>query len=356
MTILVDIKKNLGNFKLNVLFEARDEILALLGASGCGKSMTLKCITGIVKPDEGVIVVNGSTLFDSKKGINLTPQKRNVGLLFQNYALFPNMTVEENIMAVLTRVKKAKDAQARFRSLCERFYITGLERHYPAQLSGGQQQRVALARIMASDPSIIMLDEPLSALDSYLRWQLELELIQMLEDFPATTLYVSHNRDEVFRICDRVCAMSAGHAEKVCSTEELFEKPSSLAAAFLSGCKNYSCIETRGQDVVFAKDWGIELLCAERVPANAAYIGVRAHFIAPVRAGEGQNIVPCRVLRVVQDVFSTIIMLLPQGAAPCGNDYAKIRMEIPKEEAKGIREGDTVSVKIQPRDIMLLKR
>ena len=200
MSALVKFRKKFGAFSLSVDFEAEDEVLALLGGSGCGKSMTLKCIAGIVTPDEGKIVVDGVTFFDSERGVNLKPQQRRCGLLFQNYALFPNMTAKQNIMTVLRRGSgRCENSEARYREIAEKFFITGLEEHYPSQLSGGQQQRVALARIMASDPAIIMLDEPLSALDSYLRWQLELNLQRTLAEFPGTTLYVSHNRDEVYR-------------------------------------------------------------------------------------------------------------------------------------------------------------
>jgi molybdate transport system ATP-binding protein len=203
MSLYVKIKKSLGEFSLNVEFEAGNEVLALLGASGCGKSMTLRCIAGVVKPDEGKIVLDGETIFDSEKKINLPPQKRHVGLLFQNYALFPNMTVEQNIRTVLARAGRSQNDREHLASLMKSFYIEGLEDHYPSQLSGGQQQRVALARIIASGPKIIMLDEPLSALDSFLRWQLEQELMRLLESYPGTTLYVSHNRDEIYRICEK---------------------------------------------------------------------------------------------------------------------------------------------------------
>ena len=217
MSIHVDIKKSFGGFTLDVAFEADSEVVGLLWASGCGKSMTLKCVAGIVRPDEGRIVVNGVTLFASEKRIDLSPQKRRVGLLFQNYELFPNMTVEQNIMTVLKsgggRSPGGESIPERASRLMEKFHLKGLERHYPAQLSGGQQQRAALARIMAGKPALLMLDEPLSALDSYLRWQLEGELLQILEEFEGPTLYVSHNRDEVYRLCKKVCVMNLGRSD-----------------------------------------------------------------------------------------------------------------------------------------------
>ncbi len=173
----VYIKKNLGKFDLDISFEAENETRALLGASGSGKSMTLKCIAGIEKPDEGFISLNGRVLFDSKKNIDLSPRLRKVGYLFQQYALFPNMTVLRNVITgVRDKDKDKATAMRKAREKLELMRLTGLEDKYPYQLSGGEQQRVALARILANEPELLLLDEPFSALDSYLRWQLELEL------------------------------------------------------------------------------------------------------------------------------------------------------------------------------------
>ena len=171
MNLDVRIKKVLRDFVLDVNFSTRDEIFALLGASGCGKSMTLKCIAGIETPDSGRIVLNGRVLFDSDAKINLPPQLRRTGYLFQNYALFPNMTVAENILfaAVGTEAERLKKLQENL----ARFELTGLEKSYPHELSGGQQQRVAFARILTSHAEILLLDEPFSALDGFLKWRLK---------------------------------------------------------------------------------------------------------------------------------------------------------------------------------------
>ena len=178
MSLYVDIRKKLGDFTLETKFEVQDGVTGILGASGCGKSMTLRCIAGIMKPDEGHIELNGKVLFDSSRKINVRPQDRHVGLLFQNYALFPNMTVQQNLMAGLMACEKNKNtASQKIREILEKFELNGLERHKPSELSGGQQQRVALARIFLSSPDILMLDEPFSALDGYLRWNLEQELL-----------------------------------------------------------------------------------------------------------------------------------------------------------------------------------
>ena len=178
MSLQAAIKKRFSGFSLDVSLNTDGGVMGILGASGSGKSMTLKCIAGIETPDEGRIVLNGRVLFDSEKHINLPPQKRKVGYLFQNYALFPNMTVETNIAAGLSGSKEEKqEAVARMIRL---FKLEGLEKRYPSQLSGGQQQRVALARILVYEPDVIMLDEPFSALDYYLKEQLQFQVREVL--------------------------------------------------------------------------------------------------------------------------------------------------------------------------------
>lgn len=190
MSLLVDIEKRLGNFMLRSKFEASSGTMALLGASGCGKSVTLRCIAGIMTPDSGRIVLDGETLFDSEKHIDLTPQQRRVGYLFQQYALFPNMTV-------------------------------------------------ALARILASEPRVILLDEPFSALDTFLKWNLELELADLLADFPGPILWVSHDLGECYRNCKTVCVMENGRSGAVTDMQALVLHPATQDAARLAGCRNF---------------------------------------------------------------------------------------------------------------------
>ena len=383
MSLQVDVRKSFGpTFALDVSFEveAADETLALLGPSGCGKSMTLKCIAGIVTPDEGRIVLNGRVLFDSAAGVNLRPQERRVGYLFQNYALFPNMTVEQNVAVGVLGKGKEERAQTVARQVAA-FRLDGLQKKRPAQLSGGQQQRVALARIMASEPELLLLDEPFSALDGYLRWQLELELTDTLRAFPGGTVYVSHNRDEVYRMCDSVCVISQGRSEQKLSVPELFAMPTSLPAALISGCKNVSRARVVGAaggtgaaaaDAVFAcEDWGVELRTSLPVPADAAFVGLRAHYFtveAAGKKGEGPaagdallsndaatadpvapaaNRIPCAVDRVIDSTFSTIVML----RTPAGG---LLRYECGKGEWAALGNPAQVTLGIAPECVMPL--
>jgi molybdate transport system ATP-binding protein len=295
MSLIIDIKKKLTNFTLEVSLEANGSRIGILGASGCGKSMTLKCVAGIETPDEGVIVINGVTVFDSAKGVYLRPQERRTGYLFQNYALFPTMTVAENI-GIAIRDKDRKSRDAIVADIVQRLGLCGLEGSRPARLSGGQQQRVALARMLVSSPAILMLDEPFSALDSFLRAQVERELVETIDSFSGTVLFVSHNRDEIYRICDEVAVMNEGRFESVGSKAELFDNPRTVTAARLSGCKNLARAKKIGATRIVVHDWSLELETGRAVPDDIAWAGIRAHHIrtvAPNRAGQaGENTLP----------------------------------------------------------------
>lgn len=202
MKLEVDIYKKLKEFDLNVHFMVEDECVGLMGPSGSGKSMTLKCIAGIETPDSGRIVYNDKIFFDSEKKINLTPQKRNVGYLFQSYALFENMDVYHNIECGLKAHQK-DHIDERIEEMLKLFHISELSKRYPRQLSGGEKQRVALARVFAYEPDIMLLDEPFSALDEDLKLELRKELNQLLKQYRNPVIFVSHNQKEVNEICDQ---------------------------------------------------------------------------------------------------------------------------------------------------------
>ena len=238
MSLEVTIAKRFEGFTLHADFTAGNTAAAILGASGCGKSMTLRCIAGVVKPDSGRIVLDGRVLFDSEKGIDLPPQQRNVGLLFQNYALFPNMTVEQNILCALKKEKDPAARKAACGSALRAMRLEELAHRLPSELSGGQQQRAALARILAGRPRILMLDEPFSALDSYLREEVEGEVGSLLSNFDGTALLVTHDRDEAYRLCREMIVMDSGEVLRAGTTKEVFADPRRLTAARLTGCKN----------------------------------------------------------------------------------------------------------------------
>ena len=208
MSLEVRIEKKLGNFILKTDFVTDGEPTALLGASGCGKSMTLRWIAGIVRPDKGRIVLNGRVLYDSEEKIDLPPQKRKVGYLFQNYALFPTMTVERNIACGCRNTKQ--ECKGKVKDYICRYHLEGLERRYPAQLSGGQQQRVALARMMIGEPEMILLDEPFSALDGYLKDVLQRDIQNFLKGYKGNMMLVTHSRDEAYKFCSQLTLLKEG--------------------------------------------------------------------------------------------------------------------------------------------------
>jgi ABC-type sulfate/molybdate transport systems ATPase subunit len=238
-------------FHLEVAFGAGAKTLGILGPSGSGKSMTLRCIAGLDTPDGGEIVLNGRTLFDSKRGINLPSQKRRIGFLLQDYALFPHMTVEENIAFGLHHLQR-DEARRRVREQMVRVQLEGLEARYPRQLSGGQQQRAALARALAIDPEVLLLDEPLSAMDVHLRSHMEALLLETLSGFQGVSLYVTHNLEEAYRIAEEIVVISNGQEIALGRKEDIFRHPPNYTAAQVTGCKNFSRARSVAPDTVGA--------------------------------------------------------------------------------------------------------
>lgn len=346
MSICLDIEKQLGSFRLDVHLNAGDEVLALLGASGCGKSMTLKCIAGIERPDRGRIVVDGVTLYDSQKGICLSPQKRRAGLLFQNYALFPSMTVRQNVFAGTRRDYDKAEGLRKTDAVLERFGLSDLANRLPAEISGGEAQRTALARILVSRPRILLLDEPFSALDSHLRFQMEQEIREVMQSYGKSVLLVSHNREEAFRLSERIAVMHRGKVEVCGEKQRVFADPGTRNACLLTGCRNLSGIVWKDSCRLYAEEWGIELE-TDRQEADASWIGIRRLFVS---GGEKRNVFTFDVVNVIENPFTYTIML-----RVCGNPRAKaLEWELEKTNWQQIRAGQ-IRVYIPPQEILLLK-
>ena len=338
----MSIRKKLRDFVLEVEFGVRDEVFAFLGASGAGKSMTLKIIAGLEQADSGKIILNGRTLFDSAKKINLPPQARRVGYLFQSCALFPNMTVAENISfaASGTDAERAR----KLRENLTRFKLNGLENSYPQELSGGQAQRVALARVLASHAQLLLLDEPFSALDSPLKWQLEFELAEVFKLYGAGIL-VSHDSDEIFRLADKVAVIKAGKLETVGDKHEIFAAPTTVAAAYLTGCKNISAAKKIADDKIFADDWQLTL-SAKKIPDDLKFIGIRAHDLEQTFSGE--KVFPFKVVSVVEEPKSFVVNLHGvEGTAP-------LLWQVDKNLWHGVI-GDVLSIRLPADKILFLR-
>jgi molybdate transport system ATP-binding protein len=195
----------------------KHEFLSIFGKSGSGKTTLLRMIAGLEKPDKGLIKVDDTIYFDSEKKINLPPQKRKVGVVFQNYALFPNMTVYENLAFAMEKEDKQKILE-----MLEKIELLELKDRYPPTLSGGQQQRVALARALIRDPKILLLDEPLSALDYEIRLKLQDEIKKIHRDYKLSTILISHDKPEVFKLADRVILLENGKVIKQGTPRDVF--------------------------------------------------------------------------------------------------------------------------------------
>ena len=300
MRLYVDIEKQLDDFMLQVRFETDGEVFAILGASGCGKTMTLRCIAGIERPDKGVIKLGDRVLFDSEAGIDIPARKRRVGYLFQDYALFPHMTVLENIACGCSYGNAMEYAA--------KFYMKGKENLYPHQLSGGEKQRTAIARMLAASPDLIMFDEPFSALDGHLKANLEGEILSATDALGGQALFVSHDRDEVYRLTDRIAVMEKGQIAEIKPKKELFDAPSSLAAAMLTGYENLTVVEKVSEGLLHAADWGTRIRCDFK--GRPAFAGFKAEDFRVVKEGEDplpENVLACRPERVMDDREGKII-------------------------------------------------
>ncbi|MCC3536255.1 MAG: molybdate ABC transporter permease subunit [Microcoleus sp. PH2017_25_DOB_D_A] len=335
--LFLNIFKPLSGFALNVGFDIGPEVLGILGASGSGKSMTLRCIAGLETPTSGKIAVNGKVLFDSVQGINVPSKDRRIGFLFQNYALFPHLTVAENIAFGLQHLSTSEQ-QLRVKEQLISVQMSGLENRYPQELSGGQQQRVALARAIASSPDLLLLDEPFSALDTHLRSQLERELMQALANYRGITLFVSHNLEEVYRVCENLLVLADGSAIAFDTKQNIFDRPRNFTVAQLTGCKNFCAAKPISETVVEAIDWRCDLTVAEPIPKSLVSVGIRAHQISFVSAArDRENTFACWIASTVETPHRVTLYLKLHSPPHDSQDY-HLQAEVFKEKWRAIKD------------------
>jgi len=335
MALEVAIEKQVQGFGLAVEFTADGPPLGLLGPSGSGKTMTLRAIAGLDTPDRGRIVLHGRTLFDSERGVNVPARERRIGLLFQSYALFPHLTVAENVAFGLQRYSEEERNRRVARQLAAA-HIEGLAARYPATLSGGEQQRVALARALAIEPAALLLDEPFSALDTHLRGALERQLRETLETYGGATLFVSHNLEEVYRVCGNLVVLAAGTVKAQGPKEDVFRRPPTLEVARVTGCKNFSRAWRRSDGCVEALDWGCTLRVAQELPKSPEHVAIRAHHVRVHAAGESahesrENTLPCWLAARTDTPFR-VTLDLHIGAPPANASDFHVQAEIFKQE------------------------
>ncbi len=348
MSLKVYVKKRFKGFSLDVSFETNNEYLGILGASGSGKSMTLKCIAGIETPDEGYIELNGRVLFDSEKKINLRPQDRNIGYLFQNYALFPNMNVEENIGAGLRLPSTEK--KKKISELVRSFHLQGLESKYPGQISGGQQQRVALARCIAYKPDVLLLGEPFSALDSHLKSQLQAEVLELLRLYEGEVLMVTHSMEEAYKFCKNLVIIESGNSALFGDTKEIFRKPGLVSAARLTGCKNISGC-TVSEDRIYANDWDFEIKL-ENIPSEISSVGINSEGLEIWEdLDKDLNVMECNIVDIIENINDYTVIFQNKNNINTSNMY----FDVKKEEWNDRKNKQRLFLKIDSDSLLLLK-
>ncbi|MGH9355243.1 MAG: sulfate/molybdate ABC transporter ATP-binding protein [Terriglobia bacterium] len=352
--LYVDIRRIFKGFRLEVRFGAGEKTLGILGPSGSGKSMTLRCIAGLETPEQGTIVLNGKTLFDSARGVNVPSRERRVGFLMQDYSLFPHLTATENIAFGLRRLPRALARQILAEQI-SRFQLEGLENRTPRQLSGGQQQRVALARAMAAEPEILLLDEPLSALDVHLRSQMEALLIETLAAFPGVSLYVTHNLEEAYRIAEEIVVIAHGKEAAFGPKEAIFRHPPNLTVAQVTGCKNFSRAKAISADSIEALDWGCSLRVSLPIPRMIESVGIRAHHLAFATEPGAENTFPCALVRAIEGPFRMTLFLKLLGPHVPPHHH-HLQAEITRESWVDLR-GHPLPwyVRLAPDRLMLLR-
>ena len=361
--LFVDIHKQLPDFSLHVRFTTDNQALGLLGASGAGKSLILRCIAGIETPDSGRIVLNGRVLFDAERGINLPSRDRKVGFLFQNYALFPHLTVAQNVSFGLNAGKHRGNRVGIPFIIDQQLAamdLTGLADRYPHQLSGGQQQRVALARALANQPEALLLDEPFSALDTHLRSRIEQQMIARLATYSGMTLFVTHNLEEAYRVCHQLLVLEGGGAIAHGPTQNIFEHPQTVSVAQLTGCKNFSQAMTKGPNQVKALDWNCTLQPLEAVPEKLAQVGIRAHQIIFLPTSPPPrplpNTFPCWLAATSETPHRMTLYLKLHSPPTSPNDY-HLQAEVFKEKWMILKDRQFPwQIHLDPLRLILMQR
>ncbi len=344
-TITVDLRLPVNGFSVTALF----------GPSGCGKTTVLRCLAGLERPNDGVIEFDGRPWFRSTPPLSLSPQQRDIGFLFQDYALFPHLTVAQNIGFGL-QGDGDSNRHGRVDQMLELFELSGLEPRYPHQISGGQQQRVALARVLARQPKLLLLDEPLSALDATLREQLRRELRRLLAEFGIPVVVVTHDRTEAIALADQVAVMESGRIRQIGSMQEVFTRPSDLTVARIVGVETVVSgdIVSIEEGLATVQIGGVKLLAvAPSGSARSVHVCIKGEDVALQKGPPGES-------SVRNHLTATITSITPEGplvrvSLDCGFDLTAL-VTRPASEELHLQVGDRITAMLKAPAIHLIQR
>ena len=349
----VKAERRLENFTLSVSLKTPEGAVGLLGPSGAGKSMTLRMIAGLTTPDRGRIVLNDRVLFDSDTKQNLPAAERRIGVVFQDYALFPHLTVAENVGFGLRKLAK-EQRKRQVENHPALMQISDLANRFPREISGGQRQRVAIARCMAIEPDALLLDEPFAALDPHLRRQTEEQLRKALADFKGPVVFVTHDMEEAFRFCTDLLVLDAGSVIASGPKHQLFEAPGTVAAARLTGCKNVVSAARLHSGRISIPAWGCELATSRPADDALTHIGYRSHQIRFVRDESGDNIFQCWVVST-SEAPHEMTLYLRLHARPNPGEPAHLQADVSKDVWRTLSSTPQPwKIKLDPVRILLL--
>ncbi|MGH2632950.1 MAG: ABC transporter ATP-binding protein [Tepidiformaceae bacterium] len=361
MSVTFRARRRLGPFEYDAAFEAGDEIVVLFGHSGAGKSVTLQLVAGLMRPDEGAIAIDGRAVFDSETGVNLPAQERGVGYVVQDLALFPHLTVAENVAFGMDRRLNRSERESRVRELLARLDLSGFERRKPRTLSGGQQQRVALARALARDCRVLLLDEPFSALDDTLRATLRRELLRLHTEFGLTVLFVTHDLREAHLLADKLAVFDEGRLLQFGPRNEVFRRPASRRVAELTGVTNLwrgRVVASEGANVRVLVDG---LVLAAISPAadapkpgsdvelvvRAERVNIRRDYFDQI---PGRNVVQAAIVEEYAYGASHSLRFQPNGAGP----VIEVEIAARPYEVLGIATRKSFTLELMPEDIHIV--
>lgn len=347
MGLYVDIKKQLDNFCLRVKFYTEENSTAFLGAPSCGKKVLFDCIAGVVQPDDGQIILDGRILFDAEKEIDVSPQQRHIGYLLSGGALFPNMTVRQNILCGMHLQKNRAARLKQLDTMYDIFPLRTVEKLYPAQLSNIQKQETALARILVTKPRFLLLDDPFSALDTSQRDTLQFRWQTIAEHLKLQTLWSAQRLSDVYGVCQQLYVLDKGHIKRTGTAQEIFEEPDNVATARLTDCQNIAAARRVSNYELEVPSWGIRLTAARPIPSTLHAVGIRSHSF---QIDKLENFLPVLCTKMIEEPLTwRVLFRFPNQTAEAPALWWRIpKQQKPNEFPKALG--------IARQDVLLLCR